>query len=142
MDFENKKLLTSVVYYTLAILTLLMSAFFIYVLSVRDVVMWAKVVYYIWTGFVIGVIIFDIICTTNRQAKTIAGFVVYVLSLLAVAMAVILYFVNSGTTGIPTDFFNLFISVSLISLFTTGLMIATWSVGDTREAESELIERK
>ena len=135
MNFENRKLFTDVVYYTLAILTLLMSAFFIYVLSVRDVVLWAKIVYYIWTGLVIGVIIFDMVCTTNRQAKTISGFIVYILSILAVVMAAILYFLNSGNGGLATDFFNLFLSVSLISLFVSGFMISTWCVGNTRDTE-------
>ena len=63
MSVGNKSMLSIIVYYTLAILTLLCSAFFIYCLSIRDVAMWAKVVYFIWVGLVIGVTIFDVICS-------------------------------------------------------------------------------
>lgn len=132
MSVFNKRNLSTVVYYTLVILTLAMSAFFIYCLSVKDVAMWAKVVYFIWIGVVIGVTIFDVICTSSGEGKTIAGFIVYILSLLAVAMACILYFTNTGMEGLATEYFNLFVSVSLISLFTTGFMIATWCVGENR----------
>ena len=132
MSVFNKRNLSTVVYYTLVILTLAMSAFFIYCLSVKDVAMWAKVVYFVWIGVVIGVTIFDVICTSSGEGKTIAGFIVYILSLLAVAMACILYFTNTGMEGLATEYFNLFVSVSLISLFTTGFMIATWCVGENR----------
>ena len=132
MSVFNKRNLSTIVYYTLAILTIAMSAFFIYCLSVKDVVLWAKIIYFIWIGLVIGVTIFDVICTSSGEGKTVSGFIIYVLSLLAVAMACILYFMNSGMNGLATEFFNLFISVSLISLFTTGYLIATWCVGESK----------
>ena len=146
MSVNSKNMMSTIVYYTLAILTLLSSAFFIYCLSVRDVVMWAKIVYFIWIGLVIGVTIFDIICTMSGEGKRISGLIVYILSLLAVAMACILYFANSGRAGLATEFFNLFISVSLISLMTTGYMIATWVVGESKvehtTTEIELSNKK
>ena len=53
---------------------------------------------------------------------------------------------NTGMAGLATEFFNLFISVSLISLFTTGFMIATWVVGENRiehkTSENKIMERK
>ncbi len=130
MSLDSKKIMARVVYYTLVILTLASSAFFIYALTIRDVAMWAKVIYYIWTGFVIGVTIFDIICTSNREGKFISGIIVYVLSLLAVIMSCILYFVNAGMDGLATDYFNLFLSISMLALMTTGYLIATWCVGE------------
>ena len=146
MSVFNKKNLSTVVYYTLAILTFAMSAFFIYCLAVKDVVAWARVVYYIWIALVIGVTIFDVVCTSSGEGKTVAGFIIYILSLLAVAMTCILYFMNTGMEGLATEFFNLFISVSLISLFTTGFMIATWCVGESklehRTSEEKLLSRK
>ena len=131
MSVGNKKTMSTIVYYTLAGITLAFAAFFIYALMVRpDVAMWARIVYFIWTGLLAGTIVFDIVCTSNGEGKTITGLLVYVLSLLALIMAVILYFVNTGVGGLATEFFNLFISVSLLSLFTTGFMIATWVVGE------------
>ncbi len=145
MSVQNKRMLSTIVYYTLAILALASAGFFIYCLIIRDVVMWAKVIYFIWSGLVIGVVIFDILCTSTGEAKTVAGLIIYILSVLAVIMSVILYFANAGANGLATDFFNIFLSVSLISLMTTGYMIATWCVGESlvehKTAETEIENR-
>ena len=142
MSVQNKRMLSTIVYYTLAILAFASAGFFIYCLIIRDVVMWAKVIYFIWSGLVIGVVIFDILCTSTGEAKTVAGLIIYILSVLAVIMSVILYFANAGANGLATDFFNIFLSVSLISLMTTGYMIATWCVGeslvDNKIAETDI----
>ena len=130
MGVENKRKLSTIVYYTLAVMTLIFAGFFGYALIIRDLAMWAKVVYFIWIAIVVGAVIFDIICTMNNEGKTLVGLVVYVVSILAVIMAAILYFLNVTKTGLVLDFFNLFLSVSLISLVTTGFLIATWCVGE------------
>jgi len=130
MSVENKRKLSTIVYYTLAVLTVIFAGFFGYALIVRNLAMWAKVVYFIWIAVVIGAVIFDIICTSNNNGKTMVGLVVYVLSLLAIAMAAILYFMNTSKAGLALNFFNLFISVSFLSLITTGFLIATWCVGE------------
>lgn len=130
MSVENKRKLATIVYYTLAILTLVFAAFFGFALIVRDLAMWAKVIYFIWIAVVIGTVIFDIICSINNEGKTIVGLIVYVLSVLAVIMAAIIYVINTSRTGLMLEFFNLFISVSMLSLITTGFLIATWCVGE------------
>ena len=83
MSVNGKRILSSITYYTLAVLTLLASAFFIYCLSVKDVAGWARVIYYIWTAVVIGVTIFDVICTNSGEGKFISGVIVYISSTLA-----------------------------------------------------------
>ena len=146
MSVQNKKILSLIVYYTLIALALINAGFFIFVLVVRDLALWAKIIYFVWVGLVIGAIIFDIICTATREGKQISGLIIYVLSVLAVIMACVLYFVNSDMGGLATDFFNLFISVSLISLMTTGYMIASWCVGESlvehKSAEDEIKRRQ
>ena len=145
MSVLNKKILAIIVYYTLIVLAMASAGFFIFCLAVKDVAMWAKVIYYVWTGLVIGVLIFDIICTSTHEGKTVSGLIIYILSVLAVVMACILYFINSTRTGLAVSFFNLFLSVSLISLMTTGYMIASWCVGESivehASAEDEIQRR-
>jgi len=130
MSVGNKKTLSTVVYYTLAAITLAFAGFFIYALMVRDVAVWARIIYFIWTGLVIGTVVFDVVCTSNGEGKTITGLLVYVLSVLALIVSAILYFVNTGAAGLATNFFNLFISISLLSILTSGFLIATWVVGE------------
>lgn len=146
MSVKNKKLMSTIVYYTLIALSILSSAFFIYALIIKDVAMWAKVIYFIWSGVVIVVAIYDVFCTISHRSKFITGIIIYVLSLLAVIMACILYFFNTGMDGLATDFFNIFISISILSLMTTGYLIASWCVGEAKVehevAEDEIEERK
>lgn len=146
MSVENKRMLSTIVYYTLAIMTIVFAAFFGYALIVRGLAIWAKVVYFIWIAVVVGAVIFDIICTSNNEGKTLVGFVVYIVSILAVIMAAILYFMNATRTGLVLNFFNLFLSVSLLSLITTGFLIATWCVGEKivthRSAAKEIKAQK
>ncbi len=132
MSVSNKKLLSTIVYYTLIVLSILNAGFFIYALMVKDVAMWAKVIYIIWSVVVIAVAIYDMICTRARKSKFVSGLIIYVLSILAVVMACILYFINSGADGLATDFYNIFLSVSILSLMTTGYLIASWCVGEAK----------
>ncbi len=145
MSVSNKKLLSTIAYYTLIVLSILSSAFFIYALTVKDVVMSAKVIYFIWAAVVIVVAIYDVICTRAGRSKFISGLIIYVLSILAVIMACVLYFINTGVDGLATDFFNIFISVSILSLMTTGYLIASWCVGEAKveheSAEDEIDQR-
>lgn len=131
MNIDNRKTLLATVYYTLAILTLCACGFFIYALIVRGAAMWIKIVYFIWSGIVICNLIYDIICTRSSQWKNRSGWLVYILSLAAVVMAIVVYFINTTATGLATDFFNMYLSVSMLSLLTTGYLIATWCVGES-----------
>lgn len=130
MSVTNKKILSIVVYYTLAVLALLSAGFFLYVNIIKDVALWAKIIYFVWIGFVIGEVIFDIICTSTGEAKTISGMIVYILSVLSVIMACVLYFINTTRTGLNPDFINLFTSIAIVSLMTSGFLIATWCTGE------------
>jgi len=130
MSVSNKKTLSSIVYYTLAILAVCSSAFFVVSLVRSTVPTWARIVYFIWIGLIIGAVLFDVVCTRAREGKFISGLIVYVLSILSVIVPLVLYFMNSNNMGILPDFFNVFISVSIMSFITVGLTIATWVVGE------------
>ena len=146
MSVENKRMMSVIVYYTLAILTLASAGFFIYALVVKDVALWAKIVYFVWSGFVIGTVIFDLYCTSTGEHKRITALMVYILSILAVVMACVLYFMNTTATGLLASFLPLFTSVSILSLMTTGYLIATWCVGESlvehATAENEIDKQK
>ncbi len=131
MSIFNKKLLSIVVYYTLVALAIGAAGFFVFALLINGLPLWAKIIYYIWVGLVVGAVIFDIICTSSHQAKVVSGFIVYVLSIMAVAMTMILYCINATTAGIAPDFFNTYLATSIISLMTTGYLIATYCVGES-----------
>ena len=91
MSVESKRKLSTICYYTLAILTFAVSCLSGYALIIRSVTMWAKVVYFIWLAVVLGTVVFDVICTHNNQGKEITGLIIYVLSILSIIVAAILY---------------------------------------------------
>ncbi|MBR6778602.1 MAG: hypothetical protein IKM43_00400 [Clostridia bacterium] len=142
MSVESKRKLSVIVYYTLVILAIVSAIFFAYTLIIQNMVMWAKVVYFIWVGLVIGAVIYDVICTTTKESKYMSGWIVYILSLLSVVVAVVLYFMNTTRTGLIANFFNMVLSTSLISFIVSGFLIATWCVGESmvehRTAEREI----
>lgn len=130
MSIFNKKVLSTIVYYSLVVLAIASAGFFVFALIVKDIPLWAKIVYYVWVGLLIGAVVFDIVCTNTHEAKTISGFIIYVLSVLCVAMTIILYCMKATSTGLPVDLFNLYLSTAIISFMTTGYTIATWCVGE------------
>lgn len=146
MSVKSKKILSIIVYYTLAVLAMCSAGFFVFATMVNTLPLWIKIIYYVWTGLVIGAVIFDIICTSTGEAKQVSGLIIYVLSMLAVAMSMVLYLVNATRTGLVGGFFNIYLSTVLISLMTTGYMIATWCVGEkgveSATAENEIGKKK
>ena len=131
MSVESKRKLSTICYYTLAILTFAVACLFGYALIIRRVAMWARVVYFIWLAVVLATVVFDIVCTHNNSGKEITGLIIYVLSILSIIVAAILYFTNAGIDGLVDNLFNMFISVSLLSVTVTGFLIATWLVGQS-----------
>lgn len=131
MSVESKRKLSTICYYTLAILTFAVACLFGYALIIRRVAMWARVVYFIWLAVVLATVVFDVVCTHNNRGKEVTGLIVYVLSILSLIVAAILYFSNAGINGLVDNLFNMFISVSLLSVTVTGFLIATWIVGES-----------
>lgn len=131
MSVENKRKLSMVCYYTLAVLTFAVACLFGYALIIRRVAMWARIVYFVWLAAVLATVIFDVICTNNKHGKEMTGWIIYVLSILSIIVAGILYFSNAGLSGLVDNLFNMFISVSLLSITVTGFLIATWIIGES-----------
>lgn len=130
MSIRAKKLLLIITYYTLIGLAIIMAGGFVLALAFRAYPFWAKIIYYIWAGVVIATIIFDIVCTATNRMKFISGMIIYVLSLSAIAMSVIIYLVNTTRTGLGTDLGPVFNLVTALSYATTLFMIAEYIVGE------------
>lgn len=130
MQVKGKRILSVMTYYTLIVLALAMAVGFIFALAFRTFPTWAKIVYFAWAGVVIGTIIFDIICTSSNKMKFISGIMVYVLSVTAIVMAVIIYMMYTTRTGLPMDLSFVFTLTTALSLATTLFMIAEYVVGE------------
>ena len=130
MEVKSKRILSVITYYTLIALALAMTVGFIFALIFRDFPMWAKIIYFVWAGVVIATIIFDIVCTANNSMKFISGLIVYVLSVCAVAVSVIIYLIYTTRTGLTLDMGPAFMLITSLSYATTLFMIAEFIVGE------------
>lgn len=131
MEVKGKRILSVITYYTLVGLAIALAVGFIFAMSLRTFPLWAKIVYLAWAGCVIGAVIFDIVCTANNRMKFISGLIVYVLSLLAVAMAVIVYLIYTTRTGLAMDIAGIFTLSAALSFLVTLFMIAEFIVGES-----------
>lgn len=130
MDIKAKKILSIVTYYTLIALTFIMAGAFVVALAFRTYPFWAKLIYFIWAGVVVGTVIFDIICTSTNRMKFISGLLVYVLSILAVVVSIVIYLINTSRVGLTFDLSPVFILITALSYSTSLFMIAQYVVGE------------
>lgn len=108
----------------------------------RDIPTWAKVIYVIWACAVIGVLIYDIVCTSLRRMKFISGLIVYSLSIASVVVTAILYLVqNAGLrVGLTSAFMPMYIGIASLVLSTSIYMIATYIVGESVSEHSSALK--
>lgn len=131
MSVKGKRLLSVITYYTLIGLAIAMAVGFIFALAIRVFPMWAKIVYIAWAAVVIGTLVFDIYCTSNNRFKFISGMIVYVLSVLCVAVSVILYLMYTTKTGLAIDIVGIFTLSAALSYAVSLFMIAAFIVGES-----------
>ncbi len=131
MSVNNKRTLSYIIYFTLVPLAFLLSFFFAYILIARDVKMWIRVIYLIWLAVVCFTLIYDIVCSCLGKMKFSSGLIIYVLSVIAVIMAVLLYVIYTRETGLPADFLHVYVSLVVLSLSVSASMIAAYLTGES-----------
>lgn len=132
MSIKGKKILSIITYYTLFAIAIIMAALTILFTINRALPMWAKVLYVLWACTVIGVLVFDVICTSTKRMKFISGIIVYVLSVLSIVVTCILYLVNTGlSAGLTSTFMPIFAGTAAVVISTSIYLIATFVVGES-----------
>ena len=132
MSLRGKKILSTITYYTLFAIAIIMAAMSILFIVNRALPMWAKVLYVLWACVVIGTLVFDIVCTSMKRLKFISGILVYVLSIVSIIVTVILYLVSASlTAGLTAAFMPIYTGTAAIIMATTIYMIATYIVGES-----------
>ena len=134
MELSHKKILQNILYYSLVAIIIALSIIYMIALSPNDVMMYAKVIYWIWIDVLVLALVFDIICTIMGRGKFISGMIFFVLSVLCIAMGIIVYF-NLGVGGVLVEgnihlfnrlvVFSGVIDVLALFAYTTGEFIIT-----------------
>lgn len=142
MKVSKKKILSIITYYSLFSIALIMAGLTILYVVNRAIPTWAKVIYVIWACGVIGVLVYDIVCTSMRRMKFVSGLIVYSLSMASVIVTAILYLTqNAGLKlGLTSAFMPMFIGVASLVISTSIYMIATYIVGESVAEHSSALK--
>ncbi len=129
METSDKKILLTITYYATIILAFASSILFMVSMTMRGVVMYQQIVYYIWAILLIATLIFDIIATNTNSLKFIVGLIVISLAFLCVVMGIIVFAGMSVAGAIPYYAIGRFSLVIGYSIVSTILTIIAYCVG-------------
>ena len=73
MEVKQKNILQNILYYSLIAVIVALSVFYMIALAPNDVMMYAKVVYYIWIAGLLLVLMLDILATIMCRGKFCTG---------------------------------------------------------------------
>lgn len=101
MEQNRKRNLLNMTYYALVTLSILIGVIFMIYLATQTVTLYAKICYWIIADLIIGIVIFDIICTNIKKFKYIVGIILYITTLVVFALSVIFYITLSTNLILP-----------------------------------------
>lgn len=119
MGQNRKRNLLNMTYYALITLCIFIGVIFMIFLATQEITTYAKVCYWILTDLLIGIVIFDIVCTNIKKYKYIVGIILYICSLVGFVLSMIYYITLSSNLILPTTL--LFSYLAPLTLL--GLMI-------------------
>jgi hypothetical protein len=117
-------------YYTLIGAMVAFEIFFMITLAGASLAMWERVVYYILAGALVGVVVYDIICTMMHRQKYIAGFVLYVITIIVVVMSLIVFALNSADGRLLLEISERFFRLILFSYIINALAVLIYCTGE------------
>lgn len=130
MEANLKKVLLTVTYYSIIAVMVALEVFFMISLANASMATWEKVSYYIIAGLLVGVVIYDIICTCLHSQKYISGFVLYGVTLATIALSLVVMAVNSANGRLLIDISERFFRLILFSYLINVLAILVYTTGE------------
>lgn len=137
MENSSKRGFVNLVYYSLIVLSLLLTGLFLWRIIMSNVPMYIQVLYGIWAAILILTIVYDIFCTLSGRMKYISALILYLLTLIAVIMAIVLFFALGMNTAFGTFTEVRYIGLLLLSFASVVLSIIAYCAGKRVSAEIE-----
>lgn len=130
MDANLKKTLLNMTYYTLIGAMVAFEIFFMITLANANLATWERVLYFILAGGLVAVVIYDVICTCMHRQKYIAGFILYVITILSVILGLVVMAVNSANGRLLIDISETFFRLILFSFIINTLAVVIYCTGE------------
>lgn len=121
MENNQKRSLLNMAYYTLIGVAIIFSVLFILRTSFSTLPFIIQIIYYIWSVALILNLLFDVYCTLKHRMKYISGLIFFILTVLCVVMAIVVFFAQGISIEVITVleityFINMFLSFTPIAL--------------------------
>ena len=131
MDFDKKKVLLNMVYYTTIAVMVAFVVFMFMSLSGASLAVWEKVTFYILIGLLVAVVVYDIICTCMHSDKFISGLMLYCVTVALIVFTLIVFAINSNNIRLFIDISERFFRLILMSYLINALAVVIYSVGQS-----------
>jgi hypothetical protein len=130
MDAHLKKTLQTIVYYTLIAAMVAFVVFFFVSLGSASMAAWERTCYYILIALLVAVVIYDIICTCRHSQKYVAGFILYIVTILVVVLSLIIMALNSANGRLLIDISERFFRLIFFSYVINALAVLIYCTGE------------
>ena len=130
MDANLKRVLLNMTYYTLIGAMVTLVIFFMITLAGASLAMWERTIFYILAGALAGVVIYDVVCTIMHRQKYIAGFILYVITIVLFIFTLIVMAINSDNGRLLIDIGDRFFRLILFSYIINALAIIIYCTGE------------
>ena len=130
MDANLKRVLLNMTYYTLIGAMVAFEIFFMITLANATLATWERVLYFILAGALVAVVIYDVICTCMHRQKYIAGFILYVITILTVILGLVVMAVNSANGRLLIDISETFFRLIMVSFIINTLAVVIYCTGE------------
>lgn len=131
MEASAKKRLLSMTYFGVIAIMVALAIFFFVTLGGASMADWEKVLLYIVVGLIVLATVYDIICTFMRKDKFIVGIIIFVLTLVLVAISLIILAINSANGRLLIDITEKFFRIIMFANIINILGIIVFCVGES-----------
>ena len=130
MDANLKKVLQIVVYYSLIAIMLAFEVFFMITLANASMALWEQICYFVVAGLLVGVVVYDIVCTCIQSQKYISGLILYIITACVLVLSLIVMALNSNNGRLLIDISEKFFRIILFSYLINAFAILIYCTGE------------
>lgn len=129
MDFDKKKVLLNIVYYSAIGVMVAFVTFLFLSLAGASLAVWERVMFYVLVGALVGVVAYDIVCTCIKSEKYISGLMLYVITMCIIVFSLIVFALNSTSVRLFIDITEKFFRLILLTYIINAMAVIIYCVG-------------
>ena len=129
MDFDKKKVLLNIVYYSAIGVMVAFVTFLFLSLAGASLAVWERVMFYVLVGALVGVVAYDIVCTCIKSEKYISGLILYVITMCIIVFTLVVFALNSTSVRLFIDITEKFFRLILLTYIINAMAVIIYCVG-------------